>query len=301
MNAVSDRSGAIAYDDSRPLILIVSSDDAANRARVSIDRQGIRVGAVVRVSEGRKRLTEQAITGAVWVEVDEDADGALEELIYHLRYDSTERRYGAVVSTSQDLVDRVISCLGDSDVEVIVDPDEAERDSAVTVATKRRRMPDRISDVARDRDILQLRQLTEEINRIAAKLARLSAEPASVVAPAEEFHAISPDRIRKIIRARRSRFRYFPEQLFADPAWDMLLDLLHAQMTQVRVPVSSLCIAAGVPATTALRWLKTMVSEGLIVRRSDPHDGRRVFVELTPEACTAMQEYFADIDNCFGL
>ena len=74
----------------------------------------------------------------------------------------------------------------------------------------------------------------------------------------------------------------FREELFADPAWDMLLDLLQAEIAQLRVPVSSLCIAAAVPATTALRWLKTMTDQGMFVRRADPHDGRRVFVELAP-------------------
>jgi DNA-binding MarR family transcriptional regulator len=75
----------------------------------------------------------------------------------------------------------------------------------------------------------------------------------------------------------------------------MLLDLLQAEIAQLRVPVSSLCIAAAVPATTALRWLKTMVSQGVFIRRSDPHDGRRVFVELAPEASRAMRRYFGEI------
>src|SRR5688500_13335292 len=82
--------------------------------------------------------------------------------------------------------------------------------------------------------------------------------------------------------------------MFADPAWDMLLDLLQAELAQLRVPVSSLCIAASVPATTALRWLKTMTQAGIFVRRADPHDGRRVFVELAPQARQAMRRYFAD-------
>ena len=63
----------------------------------------------------------------------------------------------------------------------------------------------------------------------------------------------------------------------------------------VRVPVSILCIAAAVPATTALRWLKTLVQEGIFVRRADPHDGRRVFVELAPEASRALRRYFAEV------
>jgi DNA-binding MarR family transcriptional regulator len=101
--------------------------------------------------------------------------------------------------------------------------------------------------------------------------------------------------VRAVIRARRLRTRYFPEHLFADPAWDMLLDLLQAEIAQLRVPVSSLCIAAAVPATTALRWLKTLVQEGNFVRRADPHDGRRVFVELAPDASRALRRYFAEV------
>jgi len=75
----------------------------------------------------------------------------------------------------------------------------------------------------------------------------------------------------------------------------MLLDLLQAEIAQLRVPVSSLCIAAAVPATTALRWLKTMTDKGIFLRRADPHDGRRVFVELAPEASLAMRRYFAEV------
>ena len=75
----------------------------------------------------------------------------------------------------------------------------------------------------------------------------------------------------------------------------MLLDLLQAEISQLRVPVSSLCIAAAVPATTALRWLKTLVQEGVLVRRADPHDGRRVFVELAPESSQALRRYFAEV------
>ena len=75
----------------------------------------------------------------------------------------------------------------------------------------------------------------------------------------------------------------------------MLLDLLQAEIAQLRVPVSSLCIAAAVPATTALRWLKTMTSQGLFLRRADPHDGRRVFVELSPQASMALRRYFAEV------
>ena len=84
-------------------------------------------------------------------------------------------------------------------------------------------------------------------------------------------------------------------ELFADPAWDMLLDLLQAEIVQHRVPVSSLCIAAAVPATTALRWIKSMTDRGLLVRRDDPHDGRRVFIEMAPATSAGLRRYFQEV------
>jgi DNA-binding MarR family transcriptional regulator len=138
------------------------------------------------------------------------------------------------------------------------------------------------------------------VSRIATTLARLSTGPQTAprrveAMPAADAPEISAETVRAVIRARRLRARYFPEELFADPAWDMLLDLLQAEIAHLRVPVSSLCIAAAVPATTALRWLKTLVQEGLFVRRADPHDGRRVFVELAPDTSSALRRYFAEV------
>lgn len=142
----------------------------------------------------------------------------------------------------------------------------------------------------------RLLQLSNEVSRIAGTLARLSSEPAPIaqIAGAPE---ISPDAVMSVIRARRLRTSFFDEQLFADPAWDMMLDLFHAELTHQRVAISSLCAAAAVPATTALRWLKTMVDEGLFVRRADPHDGRRIFVELTADTSNALRRYFSEIRN----
>jgi DNA-binding MarR family transcriptional regulator len=185
-------------------------------------------------------------------------------------------------------------------VELLIAADEAERASALALALARRGTEERYSDVAADRNAERLRQLSDEVGRIAATLARLSTGPSTVplpveAAPATDLPPLSAETIRAVIRARRLRTRHFPEELFADPAWDMLLDLLEAEISQLRVPVSSLCIAAAVPATTALRWLKTLVQQGIFIRRADPHDGRRVFVELAPAASDAMRRYFAEV------
>lgn len=150
-------------------------------------------------------------------------------------------------------------------------------------------------------DSQKLLRLSEEVTRIAGSLAQLSmdAGPPSMAQTqamsVERAREVSPDTVKWLIALRRGRGRYLTYDLFADPAWDILLDLFWAELAQQRVPVSSLCIAAGVPATTALRWIKNMVEQGLLVRRPDRNDGRRVFVELAAEVSAALRSYFADI------
>ena len=93
------------------------------------------------------------------------------------------------------------------------------------------------------------------------------------------------------------RAQYFPAKLFADPAWDMLLDLYAAQLERKPVSVSSLCIAAGVPTTTALRWIKAMTDDGLLVRKDDPQDGRRILIGLSESAGDALARYFGALEE----
>lgn len=107
--------------------------------------------------------------------------------------------------------------------------------------------------------------------------------------------------VRALIRSRRARASYFSQDLFADPTWDILLDLTAAKLEHKQVSVSSLCIAASVPPTTALRWIKTMTEEGLLERTADPADGRRIFIDMTERATSAMQAYLARTANTGSL
>ncbi|WP_426692852.1 hypothetical protein ACMC5O_002196 [Sphingomonas sediminicola] len=72
----------------------------------------------------------------------------------------------------------------------------------------------------------------------------------------------------------------------------MLLSLYSAELEQKRVSVSSLSLASGVPATTALRWISALQKNGLIVRQPDQFDGRRIFVALSSEGSRAVRAYF---------
>jgi DNA-binding MarR family transcriptional regulator len=81
---------------------------------------------------------------------------------------------------------------------------------------------------------------------------------------------------------------YFRAGLLADPVWDMLLDLMAARLEGRKVSVSSLCFAAAVPPTTALRWINTLTGQGLLLRDADPEDGRRVHLKLSERTARAI-------------
>jgi DNA-binding MarR family transcriptional regulator len=105
-----------------------------------------------------------------------------------------------------------------------------------------------------------------------------------------------PELLQKIISNRRKRREYFGNALVSDPAWDMILDLAVARSRFRRVSVSSLCIASGVAPTTALRWIKVLTDEGLILREADSQDKRRTFVSLTEKGIRKVAGYFASLE-----
>jgi DNA-binding MarR family transcriptional regulator len=103
--------------------------------------------------------------------------------------------------------------------------------------------------------------------------------------------------VRDIIHMRSARRKFLPAHLFADPAWDMLLDLYLSDIVSQRVSISSLCIASNVPATTALRWITSLQAEGLVERAGDPRDSRRYFMSLSEKGMAAMDGYFGDVGS----
>ena len=301
MDTYSTGAPAEVHYFNRPLVLLsASSEQAMARANQTVESFGLRIGGRMPIARAKERIAKQIAATALWIELDGDCGGPMDELLSQVSRDVAAGRYAAVVSANAALIDPLAAKLDENAVELIVDADDGERAAALAIVTARAALPFRLSDAANDSNTERLRQLSDEVSRIASTLARLSTGPgdaarAAELLPADDVPPVSAETVRAVIRARRLRSHYFREELFADPAWDMLLDLLQAEIAQLRVPVSSLCIAAAVPATTALRWLKTMVSQGLFIRRSDPHDGRRVFVELAPDASRAMRRYFAEI------
>lgn len=241
------------------------------------------------------------------------------------RLDMRAKRSGTklIVSTSLDALDEVFGALDQCDPQILVQPSRAERMIAVGRVVAEISDP-RVREMSDD-DRLNLLHLSRQVEAIAHKLeglsgreeSALSASPSSLRAHshipqepvesgemggASRFNSARPPlpdprRVRQIIAGRQARAKFFEGDLFADPAWDMLLDLTAAHGEHVRVSVTSLCIAAGVPATTALRWIKQLVDTGIFVRVADSTDKRRAFVALSDQSLGAMARYFAEVET----
>jgi hypothetical protein len=244
------------------------------------------------------------------------------------RLDMRVARTGAklICATNMAGLDDVFAVLDQSNPQILVSPSRAERVIAVgrvmgeAGAARLREMG--------EEDRVALLRLSQQVEAIAHSLDRMNHaplnQPATSEAPLSQASAFSefsrdyhahepavqsalgtartghaplpdPHAVRQIIANRLSRSRYFDPALFGDPAWDMLLDLTAAHSEGARVSVTSLCIAAAVPATTAPRWITQMVESGIFLRVPDPADKRRAFIALSDKALAAMSGYFASL------
>ena len=143
-----------------------------------------------------------------------------------------------------------------------------------------------------------LYRLNEDFPRMASALTSIEAR---IVALQEQttptvINQTTPlQRAKEYYRKRRSRERIFGRSdLFADPAWDILIDLFIAYEEGQGISISSACIASAVPTTTALRWLKLLEEEGHISRINDPSDARRVNLYLSETSANKVRQFFSD-------
>jgi hypothetical protein len=296
--------------------ILADLDHVRSEMRDDVEAAGLTLrecGSLTAVMEGGPRALGEAIL------IDcplPDAAG----LAGLARLDSRAARSGAqlVISTSVDGLEDVFACCSQSHPQILVNPTRSER--VIALGRLLARMPNMRLRELSEEDRLSLLRLTEQVNEIAQKLERLGdpQDDGSVRSPSTAFRfdeeaggtlrqpgdrlvrsarppLPDPRLVRRIIHQRQLRARFFDGDLFADPAWDMLLDLTAARVEHTRVSVTSLCIASGVPPTTALRWIGQMTAAGLLERVEDDTDRRRAFIQLTDKAVDAMARYFAEM------
>lgn len=234
-----------------------------------------------------------------------------------------------IVSTSVEALDDIFACMDQSDPVLLVEPSRAER--VIALGQVLASWPDTAVRELSEQDRMMMLRLSEQVSQIASHIDRFAPLPslgdagsggAKCAGPAQARSAFGfgartgserevpegrggaahdlarlppAQLVRQIIRQRHLRARFFDGDLFADPAWEMLLDLTAARVEGKRVSVTSLCIASGVPPTTALRWIGQMTEAGLFLRICDDSDRRRAFIELSDHTLDAMARYFQEL------
>jgi hypothetical protein len=233
-------------------------------------------------------------------------------------------RYGAqaLIWIGMDQLDMVYAAMPAEQCHFLIDADDAVAVPILSGANRRAKM-DQLHDKSREGDYGALHKISDELADFARTLARIAEQdgtpPSTLNEKPVSFRQASPamfeplvpapvteqgpkaSTIRSLIKLRRMREQHFPDGLFADPGWDILLDLFAAKLEGRSVSVSSLCIAAAVPPTTGLRWITTMTEHGALIRRQDPNDARRVFIELSPDSEERLRRFFREADTKGGL
>ena len=286
----------------KPSILIVADGGPSGAvARAAAEIVGARVIGTEPIAAARERLERQVAVDCVLIELGDDQDGAHGPLLDWANDAARDGKASAIISVPHALINDVFARMDSPGVALVSAPALEDWVAELSLALAARRHG--VHEPGGADDAERLRRLSEEAARIAKALADLARAAPTAGQPIVSDHSSAGDApvdaqmVRGLIRVRRARHQFFAKDLFADPAWDMLLDLLAARLERSRVAVSSLCIAAGVPATTALRWIRMLTDHGLFERSADPEDGRRIFIELSDAATEALKAYFQTIQQ----
>jgi DNA-binding transcriptional ArsR family regulator len=246
---------------------------------------------------------------------------AMERLLVQMETLTRLGKMALILVSDLDSVDLAFTALRHRRTQLLCDPDATDLAAALVAAIASLRPVSTVHEPGRESEGTHLQQLSEEVGRIARTLEALTGghrhtqpsllpmsrisdrsggyrgmpplPPIGGLVDESQKRDLTAGQVRDLLRVRRLRSEFLPVDLFADPAWDMLLDLMAARLDHERVSVSSLCIAAAVPPTTALRWIRTLTDQGLVIRQADPHDGRRIFIALSDEAAGGLSQWFA--------
>jgi DNA-binding MarR family transcriptional regulator len=296
-----DRPAAGYTRDDRCVAIVIGEAATCRDALAAIALIGGRSLSRIGWDAVADDLIAPAVRAILLVEAEGIGDAVLDQTLPRIDAFAAALEMPVIVSFAQSQIDVVAAHLLGRHVQLLCAPSMAERVAALAVAAELSGPPS-LSDPWRESEGARLQRLNEEVARIADILARLTRdEPLDDVEDRRRRFdagpiagaAIDPVEIRRMIRARRLRDQFLGGGLFEDPAWDMLLDLFAAELEQNRVSVSSLCIAAAVAPTTALRWISKLSEQGLFVRQPDPQDRRRAFMALSTRTSEAMRGYMA--------
>jgi DNA-binding MarR family transcriptional regulator len=100
------------------------------------------------------------------------------------------------------------------------------------------------------------------------------------------------ERAQSMLRVRRAREQLFCRSMFGEPAFDLLL-CLYARSGKQETSLTSLARTAGIPNSSAMRWIRYLADKRLVELTNSSLDRRAICVQLTPPGRAVMDEFLA--------
>ena len=127
---------------------------------------------------------------------------------------------------------------------------------------------------------------SNDTRRIFDALARASSDTLS----APEMLSVAE----LVVHLRSLRTNYLPARLLGEPVWDIMLELLQAELVDQTVTTTQLSVATRLPLGVAVRWVEVMIQNGLCSSTAGDNDDH---VQLTVEASAALRGYLAQLSH----
>ena len=139
---------------------------------------------------------------------------------------------------------------------------------------------------------------TRELRRVGRTLRQLAADAQGRGTGAPTTFGAAD--VRAIIAARRLRETCLGPGI-GDCAWALLLEAYAARLEGRRIPITGFGVAEGIARSTAHRWTRLLIAQGLL--SSDPEDdARRVpLLGLSDEGAKRMRAYLTEVSRLSPL
>jgi FixJ family two-component response regulator len=216
---------------------------------------------------------------------DEDGLSLIEKLAEQAEEDG--RQLGLIMATGYASLDLAVAALRVSVADFLQKPISPNqlREAIMRIYGLRQ------SRKAREDLVNRLSHLSGDLQRLASLITPDRPSDSKGGLRPED---ITPTLVRKHIKSEARRRELAGGELFGDPSWSMLLDLLLARMEGTMLSVSSACIGSGAPMSTAMRLVRRFVDAGIVHKIPDEKDRRRDFLVLDDEMKELMLEYLAE-------
>lgn len=223
--------------DSRVGVMIFAPQEKQSSLEEQVHAAGLRLLQSATLDEAG----EHSVIGPHVVLLDVPSGGVRHEpLLNALDRASTDGHLSLVVRTETANLDPIAAQIASTRATILCDPSEEDMISGLRAAAGSRKIPVSFFDGARDGEVAndQPSEIHDEVERLVDAFERAPG-PAVIPAPDNEpAPDVDPARlaadIHAILRLRRARDEFFQDTLFADPAWDMLLELLEARLLNQR-------------------------------------------------------------------